>query len=206
MISDLSDKEQIEVFKKWWRDYGRSITCAVVVGLLIGLGWRYWHQHQAHYAQQASTIYYQLQVANQQNQTAQVQSLTSQLMQQYARTPYASLAALFAAKQAVSQNHYADALQQLQWVMQHSRLSSIKQIARLRAARVLLAQQQSQAALQLLQHVDDVAYQPLIDHVKGDIYAAMGNGAAAQQAYQTAQNEAHAAGIVDPVLQMKVSQ
>jgi predicted negative regulator of RcsB-dependent stress response len=58
----------------------------------------------------------------------------------------------------------------------------------------------------MLQHVDDATYQPLIDGVKGDIYAAMGNASAAKQAYQTAQNETQAAKMMDPVLQMKVSQ
>lgn len=206
MVNDLTDKEQIELLKKWWRDYGKSITVAIVLGLGIGFGWRYWHQYQTHYAERASDIYAQLQVATAQNQKDLAQQLTTQLLQHYSKTPYASVAALMAAKNAVAQKNYSAAFQQLNWVMQHAKLPSLKQIARLRAARVLLAQHQPQAAMQLLQPEDDASYRSIIATVKGDIYTALGNTQEATKAYQTAQNEAHAAGIENASLLMKVSQ
>lgn len=206
MVSDLTDKEQLELFKKWWNNYGKSVTIAIVIGLCIGFGWRYWHQYQSHRAERASDLYYQIQAATLQNQSAAAQQLTTQLMQNYANTPYASLIALSVAKKSVLEKNYDEALQQLNWVMKQSKSSSLKQIARLRAARILLTQQKHAAALQMLQVINDSTYQPLIDSVKGDIYTAMGNTDAAKKSYEAAQIQAHTMGIVDPSLQMKASQ
>jgi predicted negative regulator of RcsB-dependent stress response len=206
MLSDLTDKEQVELFKKWWRNYGKSISFAIVLGLLIGFGWRYWHQYRAHKAEQASIIYAQLQNAYAQNQTKAIQPLTTQLITDYRSTPYASLAAFLVARDAAAQKNYPMAVQQLTWVMQQAKLTSFRQIARLRAARILLAEKQPQAALVLLQKIEDPAYSALIDTLKGDVFTAMGNTPAAAKAYQNAKNELHQAGINNPFLQIKLSQ
>lgn len=109
-------------------------------------------------------------------------------------------------KRAVEQNHLPLALDQLQWVMKNAIVSDLKQLARLRASRILLAENRPKAALNLLQTVDDQAYQPLVGEIKGDIYAAMGNRESAKQFYETAQQSMKAMGINDPYLTMKISQ
>ena len=205
MTEYLSDKEQVEAIKQWWKNYGRAIAAAIVVGLLIGFGWRYWHRHKTQQAERASMIYMQLEVAVEQHQTAFASQLTAELVKDYADTPYAGLASLLEAKNAVSQNKFDIALARLRWVMQHAKMKSIQQIARLRAARILLAQQHPQAALSLLKTIDDPTYRPMIDNVKGDIYAAQGDKESAKQSYQAAQNELKASGIKDPYLAMKAS-
>ena len=85
-------------------------------------------------------------------------------------------------------------------------MKALKQIARLRAARILLAMQKNQDALDLLATVDDPTYQPLIDEVKGDIYQAMGQTEQAKQAYESAQ--AGLSGIVgeDQLLSLQLAQ
>ena len=60
--------------------------------------------------------------------------------------------------------------------------------------------------LNILKTVDDPMYQPLIDSVKGDIYRALGKNKLAQQSYQAAKNGFENSGIVDPFLNMKISE
>mgnify|MGYP001381938186 FL=1 len=117
MIDDLSDKEQIELFKKWWKQYGLGVLIAIVVGLSLGYGWRYWHQHQTQRNQQGSLMYMQL-VGMKDPSTKQGQALVTSLDEGYRATPYPSMAHLLLAKQAVDKNQFKIAIQELDWVQQ----------------------------------------------------------------------------------------
>lgn len=202
----LSEKEQVELIKKWWRDYGLAILVAIIIGLAVGFGWRYWIRHKVEKTQEASVIYTELQGASIQQQFTVAEGLVNRLMSRYPNTPYASMGALLSARNAVLQHDLKKALDQLQWVIKNSRMESVKQIARVRAARIFLSEKQYQLSLALLNTVNDPVYQPLIDMVKGDVYRALGKTQLANQAYQNAKNGFEANGIVDTFLNMKISQ
>lgn len=203
MTEQFSDKEQVEMLKKWWREYGIVIMVAIVLGLAIGFGWRYWHRHKEEKAVEASMIYQQVQNAAARKQFKMAQSLAARLMEHYRSTPYAAMGALLWARDAVLQNNLKIALDKLNWVIKHGKLDSLKQIARLRAARVLLAEKRYQPALNSLKTVDDPVYEPLIESVKGDIYRALGKDKLAKQSYQAAKSGFEASGIINPFLNMK---
>lgn len=203
MNDNLTDKEQIELLKKFWKDYGKSITIAVLLGLTISYGWRYFQHYRVERGERASLLYAQLQTAVQKKKTESADQYFQLLISRYPHTPYAALAALMNAQEAVSKKQFDVALQRLEWVMTHAESKSFQQIARLRSARVLLSQQQTEKALSLLEAVNDAAYQPLIDDVKGDIYTAMGQLDQAKKAYQSAQNQLQADRIDDKWIKMK---
>jgi len=205
-VNDLTDKEQIELIKKWWRQYGVVVTIAVVIGLAIGFGWRYWHRHKIVKAEEASVIYSQMQNAAAENKFDVAQALATRLMDEYRSTPYASLGALLWARDAVLQNKLKLADEKLAWVIKNGKMESLKQIARLRAARILAAQKHYQSALNVLKTTDDPTYQSLIDSVKGDIYSILGKKRLAKKSYQAAKAGFEASGIIDPFLNMKMVQ
>lgn len=202
----LTDKEQVEMLQEWWKDYGKAIAIAVVVGLAIGFGWRYFRQHKVEHAEKASVIYQAMLTADSKKEYATAQQYATELVQRYNHTPYADMASLTWAREAVLQNNYQLALTQLHWVIDNSKIPTLKQIARLRASRVLLAQNKSQEALNVLKIVNDLMYQPLIDQIKGDAYAALGNHKASTASYQSAQTGLLAAGMEDPLLNMKLAR
>lgn len=204
---DMTNREQAEMLKKWWKDYGRAIAIAIVIGLIVGFGWRYWHKHQQKQAEQASLLYQSMSALDYQKKPKLARKFAQQLMQDYRRSPYAAFAALWSAKEAVQKNNLAAALANCQWVLKNSKVASFKQIARLRAARILLAQKKSNEALAMLSTVNDKTFEPLIENVKGDIYTAMGNNKAARKAYQAAKvGMSSAIGTTDPLLDMKLAQ
>lgn len=200
-----TDKEQIEMLREWWDEYGKAIAIAVVVGLLIGFGWRYWSQHQLNYANKASTIYQSLLIADQKKDFATAQHYVEDLTKNFAKTPYAALANFYLARKASEQKNYPLAVSSLEKVMNQSKIDSFKQIARLRTARVFIEEAKPEQALSLLAKVDDKAFDPVIESVKGDAYAALGNKTAAKEAYQKAQEGLTANGIEDPLIAMKLS-
>ena len=206
MRSNTTDQEQVEMLKKWWKDYGKGIMIAIVIGLAVGFGWRYWHQQQIQHSEQASIAYQSMMVADVEKQPKVAQKYADQLLKDFRDTSYASMAGLFLARTAVQQNKLPDALARLQEVINKGKVASIKQIARIRAARVLLAQKKLAEALAVLSTVDDKTFEPLIENVKGDIFQAQGKGAAARKSYEAAKTGLSTIGINNPILVMKLAQ
>lgn len=200
MAYTATDKEQMDEIKRWWGDYGRAIVIAVVLGLGIGGGWKFWHYREAKQNAAASQIYQSMQQAIYQKQTGVVAQYAKQLQDQYQHTSYASLGALAAAKVDMDNQKYLPAKTNLIWVMKHAEQASMKELARLRLAQILLQLKQPKAALATLQKTEDDTFAPLVDQVKGQAYLALGNQAKAKSAFNRAHSAFQAAGVQSPVV------
>src|SRR3990167_9276946 len=146
----VSEKEQLESIAKWWKENGKWLITAIVIGLLLGFGWRYFHRIEMRRLENASMIYQSVLQADQQKQLTTSQGGAFILMKNFPKTPYASLAALLFAQEAISQNQFTVALTKLNWVIQHAKSVRQKQIARIAAARIFLSQNNTDAALKML--------------------------------------------------------
>lgn len=205
MSTYTSEAEQIEQLKKWWREYGTSLIVGILLALVLSFGWRYWHDKQQQRLELASANYEQL-LNNVVNENAiGVQTQAFYIMEHFAHTPYAQLAALQLARQQVYLQDYPAAETQLRWVMQKGSDRALRQIARLRLARLLAAENKSTEALAMLDKIDDKSYLPAIDEVKGDILSSIGKYKDAGQAYQDALKVFPAFGTMQPLLQMKIA-
>lgn len=206
MESNYSEKEQLESIKKWWADSGKYIAIAVILGLLLGFGWRYWHKIERRRAENASVVYQSVLLAASQNNHATVQGGASLLIKDFSSSPYASLAALLSAKTWIAENKLSAALTQLQWVVQNSSEARLQEIARISAARVLLAQKQASAALAELNIISDKAFLPLVYWVRGDIYTQLNNKKEASDAYLQAKNALTSVPPAEALLQKQLAQ
>ena len=198
-----TDQDQINMLKEWWHNYGRALTIAIVAGLLLGYGWRFWHSHRQKTLQQASIQYQSLLSVLQSNPPDRLQSvqrITQNLKQEYPKTPYASLASLFLAKSNVDQKNYASAINDLTWVLQHSSDSTLKQLARLRIARIKLSENKADQALSILNTVEDPTYSPYIDLIKGSIYQEKGDHTKTQSYFESTTNQLQAGAITYDLL------
>ncbi|MCK4608658.1 MAG: tetratricopeptide repeat protein [Gammaproteobacteria bacterium] len=202
----VSDKEQIQLIKDWWKKHGTTILIAIVLVVGLSSGWRFWQSYKAKHAAEASVLYEQLLTAGINNKSADMKLYTDHLRKDYKHTPYASLASLMLAKADVATNNLGDAQKDLAWVVKHGKPDSIQQIARLREARVLLANNKAKQALKLLDKVDDKAFMPAISEARGDIYASQGNKAKALQQYKISLQESPKNSVLTPALQMKINQ
>ena len=50
---DQHEQEQVDALKAWWKENGKWVTGAVVVGLLGFAGIKFWKDHQANQAAEA---------------------------------------------------------------------------------------------------------------------------------------------------------
>jgi predicted negative regulator of RcsB-dependent stress response len=205
MSEYLSDKEQIEAFKNWWKEYGQTIAIAVVIGLGVGFGWRYWSQWQMQKEATASAMYQGALMADEKADATQAATNADELAKKFPSSPYSALASFLVAKDAVAHNNLDLAVEKFKWVIAHARDHRFQQIARIRAARIMLEQKQYPQALSVLSTVNDKTFLPMIQQVRGDIYAAQGRQAEAQKEYDAAKKALQSAGVQDPLLQMKIA-
>ncbi len=186
MAEHLTEEQQVEAIKSWWKDNGM----AVVLGLLIGFGglfgWNYYQDQRDERAAQASLVYQQLLTGLQANKTDVVSAKAQALIDNYASTPYAVMAAFALAKQAVDAGDMPMAKTHLQWILDNTRQEQFQHTARLRLARVMLSANELDAAEKLVSTVEADAYAPLYAELQGDIALARGDSNAARAAYKSA--------------------
>src|SRR3990167_4035986 len=170
MVYTATDKEQLEEIKKWWNEYGKAITIAIVVGLVIGFGWRYWNRYDQAQENSASFLYQAMLQAVAAEQTEPALAYAQQIQQKFGSTVYATLSSFMAARVAVLNKQYAQASTALGFVIQKSHNPAFREVARIRNARVLLQMKEPQLAMQIISTVDDKSYQPLIDNKRRDLF------------------------------------
>lgn len=204
-MANAIDKEQIEMLSEWWNDYGKTLVVAVIIGLVLGFGWRFWNNHEAQNAQQASLIYAQLENAAMAHDASVTTQLTTNLVNDYGKTAYASMASLISARMNVEKNDLASALMQTTWVVNNGSDNVFKQIARINAARILLAQNKFDQALNELSTINEKSLTPMVESVKGDIYTASKKPDLAKVAYQKAQAGFDAAAVPAPLLKLLIN-
>lgn len=204
MAYDLEEQEQIAAIKDWWAKYGKLIM-TLVIALLVGLtsvqAWRYYRNQQS---SQAAILYGQLDTAEKSNEPKKVQDIAATLAASHAGTPYASMAALRAAKSFAAGNDLANARLRLQWVVDKAKDDETRDIARLRLAGVLFDENKHDEALKLLDAKHVAAFDGLYADLRGDILAAQNKRAEARAAYQAALDKSDARSPYRQLLQIKL--
>jgi len=193
-----NDDEQLEALKQWWKENGAAVVAGIVLGAAALFGWRFWQDYQVEQAQAASALYAEMRV-----QGGDVDTLMAgaeMLRSDYARTPYAALAALEAAAGLVEAGRLEDAEAQLRWALESARLPEVAELARLRLASVIMAQGRASEVLELLEAELPESYAGLVDELRGDAYRAQGDLDAARRAYDRALSSA---GSRSEYLQLK---
>lgn len=213
MSVHLSEEEQLEVMKRWWKDYGRTVVIAVLVAVIGYFGYTTWQDQKRQTAEKASMIYEELLklvtvepgkvIADADKAT--VTHLAGQLKEINSKSMYAHSAAFFLAKLAVEDNKLDAAASELKWVLSAKPDAATAQLARLRLARVLTAQKAYDEALAQLTPEPAAAFVADYAEARGDILKLKGDLDAARTSFEKA------LASIDPqqqerymLLQMKV--
>ncbi len=204
MSTYLTEEEQIEEIKKWWKNWGNFILTAIALCILAITGYHWWQQRNTRLTEAASTQYVQM-ISNVSNKDSSVATAhANSLISNFSNTPYASVAHLLLAKQAVDSDKLDLATKQLQTVVKTSTAPLFKQLARIRLARILNAQKHYTQAIDVLKTVDDKSFQSLIAEVLGDTYLAQGKKQQARAQYKIALDTLPKGGAMNrPLLEMK---
>jgi predicted negative regulator of RcsB-dependent stress response len=202
----MTEEEQLAAIKKWWQRYSTLLLIIFSLVLLSVSGYRYWQWHRLKVNTEASNAYEHLMVAFSNQDPKSINSYANQLTTEFGQTVYAHAARLTLAKLYVSENNVDKAIETLEAVVNGSAMKSLKQVARLRIARLLSSKKSFDSAMLQLNNVDDPTYMPLVNEMKGDIFAATGKYQKAIDAYKEAMTAVRTKGLGNLYLEMKTNE
>jgi predicted negative regulator of RcsB-dependent stress response len=182
----------------------------VIAVAALYFGWQGWQNQQQQNAEAASVVYQQLLDVNAKierqssvDDFATAAHLVTTLKVDYEDLTYAQYAAMIGAKHLNSQEKYSDAIQELDWVIASKPEQSILLAATLRKARVISNSGDNATALAVLDVKQRGEFAAAFYELEGDLQFAMGDLAAAKNAYQQAANNL-AMGAGNPLLTIKL--
>lgn len=201
----LSEKEQWEAIKAWLRDNGLWIIAGVAIGAAILGGWHWYQRRVDESGAQASTKYNEIMQAFGRNDASQALVSLGELERQYPASPYVDQAKLAAARSYVESNQLDKAATELQAVADHSKDSDLALVARLRLARVQIAQQKPDVALTTLNATKPGAFVSRYHEILGDAYYSKGDKTNALKEYLSAKSADLGARPGDDQLDLKIT-
>ncbi len=203
MATHLDDEEDLEKLKTWWKENWVALVGGLVIGFGAIGGWegyKYWRDGRA---ETASQMFEELKKNLETSKTEDAGKIVERLKSEYSGTPYAAAAALAAAQSEVKAAQYDAAAANLAWVVEHASDRGLVQVARLRHAHVLLAQEKPDEALKAL-GTEAGSFTSLAEELRGDIHLAKGDRKAARSSYEKALAAAESGATNKTLLQQKL--
>lgn len=204
-MDDLSEKEQIELIREWWKENGTYVIAGIVLGVGGIVGFNLWKGGQLETRISASTQYEALTTEVAENRVEPAEAIADALLADFGDTIYADQARLAMARLYMDQGRDQDAADELQALIDAGNSDEVKMVARLRLAKVHLYQGKPESVLELLEGYEGSGFAPRYNEAIGDAHAALGNYAEAEAAYLEAMSDPSAQQLIDPALvQMKL--
>jgi len=193
MVEDyLSDREQEEALRIWWRENWRWIVGGIVLGVALLFGWFRWQDYRVDKGEEASKQYDELKAAVTARDTDKATKELADLTSQHDSSAYTQQGRLLLAKVHADAGKYEDALQLLREVSDKSKDAELASLAKLRAARVLIQLGKHDEAISSLKIEDLGSFAGVAHEIRGDAYLAKGdqNGARGEYAAALTANDA----------------
>lgn len=186
MAYSIEEEQEINQLKDWWKENGKTIIIAFILGVGGMFGWRYWQAHQAEKIAQASAQYDALIYSAQQDEQAKKANI-EQFVQDNSKTAYAVFALLDEAKKATEKQDFAAAEVNLNQALTQSQDEVLTSIVALRLSAVQFQLGQLDNALTTLNQVKGESFNARKAILTGDIQIAKGDKVAAKNSFDQAQ-------------------
>ncbi|BBF05106.1 TPA: YfgM family protein [Haemophilus influenzae 10810] len=186
MAYSIEEEQEINQLKEWWKENGKTIIVAFILGVGGMFGWRYWQAHQAEQIAQASAQYDALINSVQQDEQAKKANI-EQFVQANSKTAYAVFALLDEAKKATEKQDFSAAEANLNQALTQSQDEVLTSIIALRLSAVQFQLGQLDNALTTLNQVKGESFNARKAILTGDIQVAKGDKVAAKNSFEQAQ-------------------
>ena len=181
----LTPEEQDERARQWLKDNGPALVIGIALGLGAIFGWNHYKDTKLKNAEQASVVYQAALEEFQSSELSDIDAQVTELKEKYTGSSYAAKAALLKAKQ-LSISDLGAAFNELQWVLDNAQESGLQHTARIRQAKIKLAQGELDAAQALAAHVPTLGFESHYAELLADIALQKGDYDTARTEYQRA--------------------
>lgn len=182
----LSEREQVDRIRQWWKENGAWIIVGIGGGILALVSWNWWQGYQLQRAEQASAIFSVVAEAAIEGRVEEVRRGVERLEAGHGSSPYLQHGRLALAATLTGVGETAGAIELFEQVLGDTRDPELALIARLRLARLLAAEGDDERALRLVRGVDAGAFAPALLELEGDVLAGRGDLEGAREAYRRA--------------------
>lgn len=181
-----TEQEELEALQKWWKENGRAVVVGLVLGLGGVFGWTTWQSRVEATAEGVSVVYQSMVDMAAADDHLEALLRAEQIVQDHPDSEYAALSGLLGAKSALAAGRADDAYRLLGWVIENAARLEIRDLARIRSARLLFDEENRDQGLEMLAQVKTPAFMATVEELRGDILVDDGQGEAAVKAYESA--------------------
>jgi predicted negative regulator of RcsB-dependent stress response len=203
----LNDDDRVQVLTRWWNENATALIVGLV--LVIGgvIGWRWYTDHTAAREEAASAAYrsYVELRGSSTASPADRDAALATLDTEFPKTSYRIFSLLYRAHDAASVDDYEQAARWLETALAATDDELLRDVARVRLARLYVQLGKPDVALETLRQVKGSGFRSYVAEIKGDILLGQGKAAEAREAYQAAAAAADRDTDTEhPVLKMKL--
>lgn len=207
-MAEQLDNNELDKVKLLWKTYGSKLVTLIYVILILIIAWQYWQKRKLENNVQAAELYQNLALIadNASSNSEAILNQAQNIITLYPSSIYADFSRLEIAKQSVLKNQLAQAATSLKQVADSSVNPNLQAIAKLRLARVELAQNKADDAITTLNSITLAGFGLSSNMLLGDAYFANKNYAKAKTYWQSALTEANTPELANSksLLQMKI--
>jgi len=200
----LTDDDRVMIIRKWWDANGMTLIVTVVLAIAAVVGWRWYNNYIEARDLAASAVYQQYLEARQRGaKPDEVAGILATMDKDHGSSSYRTFTLFYRAYDAVGSDDLPKATQYLETAVKDAGDAQLRDIARLRLARLEVQVKNYDAALATLRAVSGEGFRSYAAELKGDILLDQGKRDEALQAYRAAKAAADP-GEPQPVLEMKI--
>jgi len=202
-----TEEENTEFLSSLWDKYKYLIVLSLVLFGAGIFGWESWSQTKLSNIQDSADMYESF-INSLNDDDLDQKVMAEQIIKKYPDTLYADLVTFHLAKISVEEEDLNKAEEYLMWILQRrdskwgSDFDPIEATARLRLARVLIANDHSNKALEIINESENISSS--LYEVKGDAEEKLGFYAEAKLSYLKAL-ESNQSQSVEAILKMKLA-
>ena len=207
-MTEQLDNNEFDKVKLLWKKYGSKLVTLICVILILIIAWQYWQKKKLENNVQAAELYQNLALIAD-NASSNAEAILNQaqnIISLYPQSIYADFARLEIAKQSVLKNQLDQAAVSLKEVIKSSINANLQAIAKLRLARIELAQNKTDDAIATLNSIKSEGYSLSSNMLLGDVYLAKKDDTKAKTYWQAAIAQAQKPELanIKNLLQMKI--
>ena len=184
MAEYLSDEELVERIKRWWSENGTALVVGIVLAVGGVMGWRWFDGWRSERAEAASETYAEYLDARTAGEDAT--ALAARIEDEFPNSAYRVFTLFHEARDAIEGEEWEPAAELLRQALDVAPEAALRDIARLRLARVLHQIDRPDEALAALAEVDGRGFASAVAELTGDIEQRRGALGAAREAYRAA--------------------
>jgi len=198
----LTEEEQIEAIKSWWKENGTAILASIAIVAVGVFSWNVYNSTIKENAEAASTIYADYLETRSNSDTGEAQ--LAELEISHSGSGYQMLALFHQASDAVASGDLETAATRLEQIISSSSSDELASMAIIRLAKIQHQQDKSDEALVSLTRVKGDGFVSIAAELKGDILLSKGESEEALAAYIVAKDKA-GINAQRPLLEMKLA-